>query len=213
MSFRRHAPSARPGRGLAGTTSLLAAATLAALAWHAPAFGAGLVAGLGPHGGRLVPCSARGVLVVRRAEGEFQMGQTVQGTVARLDKSGAVLDLGLSKQGWLHVGKIQKERVDKIGNVLSVGQKVEVRVLKDNPGKKVDVSMAAKGLKGQSDFEVGQELEATVVDIVKRGLFLEVGAVREAFMPSGQATKGQRMKVRITKMCSGSSAFEVQPAN
>jgi len=207
MSFRP-TPSARR-RGLARTTLLLAAAALAA-----STFGPGFVAGLGPVGGQLMTNSARGGLVVRRAEGELQMGQTLQGTVTKLEKAGAILDLGLSRQGWLHVARIQEQRIEKLEDVLSVGQKVEVRVVKDRRGE-IEVSMMANNLKGQSDFEVGQELEATVSGIAKAGVFFDMGAVRQALMfsaPPGLATeKGQRLKVRITKM--SGSEFEVEAAN
>jgi len=196
-------------RGLARTTLLLAAAALAA-----STFGPGFVAGLGPVGGQLMTNSARGGLVVRRAEGELQMGQTLQGTVTKLEKAGAILDLGLSRQGWLHVARIQEQRIEKLEDVLSVGQKVEVRVVKDRRGE-IEVSMMANNLKGQSDFEVGQELEATVSGIAKAGVFFDMGAVRQALMfsaPPGLATeKGQRLKVRITKM--SGSEFEVEAAN
>eukprot|EP00446_Apocalathium_sp_SHHI-4_P001466 CAMPEP_0177174828 /NCGR_PEP_ID=MMETSP0367-20130122/12383_1 /TAXON_ID=447022 ORGANISM="Scrippsiella hangoei-like, Strain SHHI-4" /NCGR_SAMPLE_ID=MMETSP0367 /ASSEMBLY_ACC=CAM_ASM_000362 /LENGTH=207 /DNA_ID=CAMNT_0018621205 /DNA_START=14 /DNA_END=637 /DNA_ORIENTATION=+ len=207
MSFQV-TPSVRR-RGLARTTLLLTAAALAA-----STLCPGFVAGLGPVGGRLMTNSARGGLVVRRAEGELQMGQTLQGTVTKLEKAGAILDLGLSRQGWLHVARIQEQRIEKLEDVLSVGQKVEVRVVKDRRGE-IEVSMIANNLKGQSDFEVGQELEATVSGIAKAGVFFDMGAVRQALMfsaPPGLATeKGQRLKVRITKM--SGSEFEVEAAN
>mmetsp|Transcript_105680 Transcript_105680/g.297650 ORF Transcript_105680/g.297650 Transcript_105680/m.297650 type:complete len:208 (-) Transcript_105680:196-819(-) len=201
-------PSVRR-RGLARTTLLLAAAALAA-----STFGPGFVAGLGPVGGQLMTNSARGGLVVRRAEGELQMGQTFQGTVTKLQKVGALLDLGLSKPGFLHIARIQEQRIENIEKVLSIGQKVEVRLVRVKPSE-IEVSMRVNDLKGQSDFEVGQVLEAAISGSTKGGLFFDMGAVREALMPSaapGVATAmGQRMQVRITKM--SGSEFEVEAAN
>ena len=49
---------------------------------------------------------------------------------------GAFVDIGGGKEGLLHISKISKERVEKIEDVLAVGDRVIVKVLDiDHQGK------------------------------------------------------------------------------
>ena len=49
---------------------------------------------------------------------------------------GAFVDIGGGKEGLLHISKISKERVEKIEDVLAVGDRVIVKVLDiDKQGK------------------------------------------------------------------------------
>ena len=60
---------------------------------------------------------------------ELEVGQTREGTVTNLMAFGAFVDLG-GVEGLLHVSDLAHNRVDKPGDVLSVGQTVTVKVLK-----------------------------------------------------------------------------------
>ncbi len=59
---------------------------------------------------------------------EIEVGGIYEGTVTRLMSFGAFVDVGCGKEGLLHISKISKERIDKIENVLKVGDKVTVKV-------------------------------------------------------------------------------------
>lgn len=49
---------------------------------------------------------------------------------------GAFVNIGGGKEGLLHISKISKERVERVEDVLNVGQKVTVKVLEiDNQGR------------------------------------------------------------------------------
>ena len=41
---------------------------------------------------------------------------------------GAFVDLGGGKEGLLHISKISKERINKVEDVLSIGDKIKVKV-------------------------------------------------------------------------------------
>ena len=59
---------------------------------------------------------------------EIEVNQIYEGTVVRLMNFGAFVDLGGGKEGLLHISKISKERVEKVEDVLQVGQKILVKV-------------------------------------------------------------------------------------
>src|SRR5699024_7118500 len=55
-------------------------------------------------------------------------GDTVEGTVARLTNFGAFIDLG-GVDGLVHISQIAHEHVNNPGDVLTIGEKVTVKVL------------------------------------------------------------------------------------
>ena len=67
---------------------------------------------------------------------EIEVGEYYDGIVTKIMPFGAFVDLGGGKEGLLHISKISKERVAKIEDVLSVGDRVIVKVLDiDKQGK------------------------------------------------------------------------------
>src|ERR1700723_1857948 len=74
----------------------------------------------------------------------LQAGMVVHGTVRSLLDYGAFIDLG-GVDGMLHVADISHGRVNKPSDALSVGQELDVQVLKVDPGKK-RISLGLKQL-------------------------------------------------------------------
>ena len=67
---------------------------------------------------------------------EIEVGEFYEGTVARIMPFGAFISLGGGKEGLLHISKISKERVEKVEDVLSIGDKIIVKVLEiDDKGR------------------------------------------------------------------------------
>jgi len=59
---------------------------------------------------------------------EIQVGEIYTGKVSRITTFGAFIDLGGDKEGLLHISKISAERVNKVEDVLKVGEEVTVKV-------------------------------------------------------------------------------------
>lgn len=67
---------------------------------------------------------------------EIEVGEYYDGVVTKIMPFGAFVDLGGGKEGLLHISKISKERVAKVEDVLTVGDRVIVKVLDiDKQGK------------------------------------------------------------------------------
>ncbi len=72
---------------------------------------------------------------------DIEVGQIYDGTVVKIMPFGAFIDLGGGKQGLLHISKISSKRIDKVEDVLSVGDEVSVKCTNiDNQGK-IDLNM------------------------------------------------------------------------
>jgi small subunit ribosomal protein S1 len=109
---------------------------------------------------------------------EVKEGDTVSGTVRSLTAYGAFVDLG-GMDGLLHIGEISWARVAKPEDVLSVGQTVEVKVLKIEPeGKRISLSMKQL-LPHPWDavperFTQGQRVRGVVTRTAEFGAFVEL---------------------------------------
>ena len=67
---------------------------------------------------------------------EIEIGEYYDGIVTKIMPFGAFVDLGGGKEGLLHISKISKERIAKVEDVLSIGDRVIVKVLDiDKQGK------------------------------------------------------------------------------
>lgn len=69
-------------------------------------------------------------------------GSVLEGTVESLMPYGAFVDLGDGISGLVHISQISQKRIAKPSEVLSVGQKVKVKILNTNDNK-VSLSMKA----------------------------------------------------------------------
>ena len=74
--------------------------------------------------------------IIEKIVRDIEVGEFYEGTVTKIMPFGAFIDLGGGKEGLLHISKISKERIEKVEDVLSVGDTVIVKVLDiDNQGK------------------------------------------------------------------------------
>ena len=59
---------------------------------------------------------------------EIKAGGIYDGTVTRIMPFGAFVDLGTGKEGLLHISKISSKRVEKVEDVLAIGDEITVKV-------------------------------------------------------------------------------------
>ncbi len=79
---------------------------------------------------------ARAMDMVRIITTEFETGQILTGTVVSIKEFGAFLEFAPGKEGMVHISKISKGRIDKVEDVLKLGDVVKVVCLgKDKMGR------------------------------------------------------------------------------
>jgi small subunit ribosomal protein S1 len=111
---------------------------------------------------------------------QIKEGETVSGTVRSLTDYGAFVDLG-GVDALLHVSDIAWGRVNKPADVLTVGQAVEVKVLKvGSEGDKKRISVGLKQLQPHpwdavaEKFKAGDRVRGTVTRLMEFGAFVEL---------------------------------------
>ncbi len=76
---------------------------------------------------------------------ELHVGMVVPGTVANITAFGAFIHLGIKESGLLHISQISDRRINNVGDVLKLGQKVTVKITDiDTVRRRISLSM--KGL-------------------------------------------------------------------
>ncbi len=80
---------------------------------------------------------------------EIEEGGIYDGVVTRIMNFGAFVDIGGGKEGLLHISKISSKRVDKVEDVLAVGDEITVKVLDIDSQGRINLSM--------KDLEKGRE--------------------------------------------------------
>jgi polyribonucleotide nucleotidyltransferase len=75
---------------------------------------------------------------------EVEVGEVYTGKVVRIMTFGAFIELLPGKDGLLHISKIDKKRIDKVEDVLNIGDIVKVKVEEiDGQGR---INLSRKGL-------------------------------------------------------------------
>ncbi|WP_022707352.1 MULTISPECIES: 30S ribosomal protein S1 [Paracoccus] len=130
--------------------------------------------------------SRRAILEESRAEQRAEVianlseGQTVKGVVKNITEYGAFVDLG-GVDGLLHVTDMAWRRVNHPSEILSIGETVEVQVIKINK-ESHRISLGMKQLQADpwdtvaSKFPIGSVHQGRVTNITDYGAFVELEA-------------------------------------
>ncbi len=113
-----------------------------------------------------------------RRYSEIQEGAIVHGTVRSLTDYGAFIDIG-GVDALLHVSDISRSRISKPADILSVGQEVDVKILKiDSERHRISVGM--KQLEPDpwdsvaTKFRPGERARGAVTRVLDFGAFVEL---------------------------------------
>ena len=67
---------------------------------------------------------------------DLEVGNIYIGKVTRIMNFGAFVEIAPGKEGMIHISKLAKERVEKVEDVVSIGDEVKVKVIEiDNQGR------------------------------------------------------------------------------
>ena len=72
---------------------------------------------------------------------EIEVGQVYEGNVTKIMNFGAFVDLGMGKEGLVHISKISKERVKNVEDILHEGDRVKAKVIEIDDQGRINLSM------------------------------------------------------------------------
>ena len=134
----------------------------------------------------------------------------LKGTVNRLELYGAFIDLGIGNNALIHISQMGKQHVNRVADVLKVGDEVSVWVDKvDTDRNQVMVTMIPPLDVEWSELDKGQIHTGSVKRLENFGAFIDIGAEREGLVhiselshnyvkhPSEELTVGDEVKVQV----------------
>ncbi|CPJ62600.1 polynucleotide phosphorylase [Staphylococcus aureus] len=81
--------------------------------------------------------------IIEEITREAEVGQTYQATVKRIEKYGAFVGLFPGKDALLHISQISKNRIEKVEDVLKIGDTIEVKITEIDKQGRVNASHRA----------------------------------------------------------------------
>src|SRR6266511_504869 len=133
----------------------------------------------------------------REALAALRVGDNVEGTVTGIAPFGVFVDIGVGKDGLVHVSELAEGRIDKAEDAVTVGQTYTFKVLEvDAEGTRISLSLrrAQRGQRLQQ-LEKGQILEGTVSGMAPFGAFVDIGVGRDGLVHISELADGRVAKV------------------
>ena len=85
--------------------------------------------------------SAKALQMIEDIAKVYEVGEVLEGTVTSITNFGAFVEIGKGTEGLVHISKISKERVNKVEDVLKLGQTVKVKILAIDEQGKISLTM------------------------------------------------------------------------
>jgi small subunit ribosomal protein S1 len=143
----------------------------------------------------------------------LSVGQKVTGNVRRVTEFGAFVDIGVGRDGLVHISELSVKRVGKVSDVLQEGQEVELWIKKlDRDRNRISLTMIEPGKRTIRDLQKGEVVEGTVTRSLPYGAFVDIGIGRDALLhvremgenfvakPEDVVQAGQTLEVRIIEI-------------
>jgi transcriptional accessory protein Tex/SPT6 len=137
--------------------------------------------GEGARGGRGRPRRAE---VDKERLASLKVGDVVEGVITGYAPFGAFADIGVGKDGLIHVSELAEGRVEKPEDAVKVGDRLQFKVLEVDPeGARISLSLRrAQRSQKMQGLEVGQILDGTVSGIAPFGAFVDIGVGRDGLV-------------------------------
>lgn len=127
--------------------------------------------------------------------GELKVGQTITGTVVRLEKFGAFVDVGAERPGLIHVSELAEGYVKSPSDIVAVGDEIEAKIIGVNRKKgRIDLSVKAlmpTPLEVAAEQEEDEDVPTAFALAYQRALEQE-GTPGEDAAGSSEGESGQR---------------------
>lgn len=113
----------------------------------------------------------------------LSVGQQVTGTIKRIADFGAFVDIGVGRDGLIHISELSVRRVGKVTDVLTEGQEVTAWIKKlDRERNRISLTLIDPNTKTIRDLNKDDLVQGTVTRILAYGAFVDIGIGRDALL-------------------------------
>jgi small subunit ribosomal protein S1 len=144
----------------------------------------------------------------------LERGSIVKGKITKLEDNQAFVDVGYKFDGVIPIGELSSLHVEKVSDVVAVGDEIELKVLRLNEEEEklilskraIDAEKAWDEL--QAKFDSGEVFEAKIADVVKGGLVVDLGVrgfipaslVERHFVEDFSDYKGRTLRLKVVEL-------------
>lgn len=119
----------------------------------------------------------------RKVVKTLAVGQEVEGIVKRVTDFGAFVDIGVGRDGLVHVSEMSSGRVARPSDVVKEGDKIKVWIKElDRDKNRISLSMIAPGTLTLHDLDEGMVLRGKVTRLERYGAFVDIGVGRDGML-------------------------------
>lgn len=119
----------------------------------------------------------------RKVVKTLAVGQEVEGVVKRVTDFGAFVDIGVGRDGLVHVSEMGTGRVARPADVVNQGDNIRVWIKElDREKNRISLSMIAPGTLTMRDIEEGMVVPGKVTRLERYGAFVDIGVGRDGML-------------------------------
>ncbi|BAB05355.1 30S ribosomal protein S1 [Halalkalibacterium halodurans] len=142
----------------------------------------------------------------------FSVGDVVSGKVTKVEDKQAFVDVGFKVDGIIPISELSSLHVEKVSDVLSEGDELELKVLKVEDDELILSKRAVQAEKAwetlQAALDSGEVIEAEVADVVKGGLVVDLGVrgfipaslVERHYVEDFSDYKGRTLRLKVVEL-------------
>jgi len=116
--------------------------------------------------------------------GTMRAGDTIDGTISSLAPFGAFVDIGVGKDGLVHISELAEGRVEKPEDAVQVGDRYTFKILEVDPeGKRISLSLRrAQRTQRMQQLEPDTIMDGTISGLAPFGAFVDIGVGRDGLV-------------------------------
>ena len=127
----------------------------------------------------------------RKVVKTLSVGQEVEGTVKRVTEFGAFVDIGVGRDGLVHVSEMSPGRVAKPSDIVKQGDLITVWIKElDRDKNRISLSMIAPGTLTMRDLDEGMVVTGKVTRLERYGAFVDIGVGRDGMLHVKEMGRG-----------------------
>ncbi|MCK0472138.1 30S ribosomal protein S1 [Halalkalibacter sp. APA_J-10(15)] len=142
----------------------------------------------------------------------LSIGEVVTGKVTKVEDKQAFVDVGFKVDGIIPISELSSLHVEKVSDVLSVDDQIELKVIKLEDDELILSKRAVLAEKAWDDlqkaYESGDILEVEVAEVVKGGLVVDLGVrgfipaslVERHYVEDFSDYKGRTLRLKVSEI-------------
>ena len=154
---------------------------------------------------------------------ELKAGDSVEGVISSLAPFGAFVDIGVGKDGLVHVSELAEGRVERPEDAVQVGERYTFKILEVDPdGNRISLSLRrAQRTQRMQQLEPGTIMDGTISGIAPFGAFVDVGVGRDGLVHVSELSServngvedvvkvGDKVQVKVIEVDPGSKRISL----